>query len=61
MSDLNEPKKVNDLIEALILASSRKVKVKVLRESVFTILIDGIPYEFRIDFDPQTGLWFLDS
>jgi hypothetical protein len=61
VSDLNDDKQVNDLIEALILASSRRLKVKVIRDGEIQLLIDNVPYDFRIDFDPMTGFWFVDS
>lgn len=61
MSDLNDDKKVNDLVEALILASSRSVEIKVVRDGNLQLVIDGIPHEFAIDFDVQTGLWFLEE
>lgn len=60
-NDLNDPKKVNDLLEALILASSRKLEVKVLNDSTLTLMIDDIPYEFPVDFDPHTNLWYLEG
>lgn len=59
MADLNNPKRVNDLVETLILASSRTTKVQVVKESEIQLLIDGVPYDFQIDFDSETGYWFL--
>lgn len=63
MSDLNEPKKVNDLIEVLLHASQKGSTIKVLvpRDETLTIVVDHMPHDFAIDFDPQTKLWFLDS
>lgn len=58
MPDLNNPKKVNDLVEALILASSRETKIQVVKEGEVRLLIDGVPYDFQIDFD-SNGYWFL--
>jgi hypothetical protein len=61
MSDLNDDKKVNDLINCLIVASSRgNVKVKTI-DSGLVVEVESVEYPFIIDFDPVTGFWFLED
>lgn len=61
MSELNDDKKVNDLIEVLLLAGKKPVKVKVLSDGEFQLILDGVPYAFRADFDVVTGYWYLEN
>lgn len=61
MSDLNDPKKVNDLVEVLLAASEKGSKIKVLvqQDEVLTIVVDYMPHDFTVEYDPHTQMWFL--
>ena len=63
VSDLNDPEKVNDLLNVLFSATGKKSKLKVSipRDSILRLSLDEVDYDFNIDFELQTNLWFVDS
>ena len=63
MSDLNDPEKVNDLLNVLFSATGKKsnLKVSVPGDSILRLTLDEADYDFNVEFEVQTGFWFLDS
>ena len=61
MSDLNNDEKINDLIEVLLAASEKGSKIEVLvpRDETLTIVVDHMPHDFTVEFDPHTQMWFM--